>query len=58
MKAHSTMGNWKLKSLGKKSKASRTTSSRAKLYFAVPPAEGWPAFTGSYSVFGARNSRK
>jgi hypothetical protein len=53
-----SMGNWKIKQTSKKSKASRTRSSKAKLYIAVPPAEGWPAFTGSYSVFGVRNARK
>lgn len=28
-------------------KPSRTKSNRAKLYVAIPPQEGWPAFTGS-----------
>lgn len=58
MKTHSTMGTWKLKALSKNTKASRTRSNKAKLYFAVPPADGWPAFTGSYFVFGVRNARK
>lgn len=58
MKPHATMGTWKTRKLSKKTKASRTTASRAKLYIAIPPAEGWPAFTGNYAAFGVRNSRR
>ena len=40
----------------KKGKPSRTTSSRAKIYIAVPPKEGWPAFTGNnWSALGLRS---
>jgi hypothetical protein len=40
-------------------KASRTTSNRAKLYMAIPPKEGWPAFNGSnWLAFGTRNKGK
>jgi len=52
------MGNWKTKQFSKKTKASRTRSNKAKIYFAVPPAEGWPSFNNNYSAFGVRNSRK
>lgn len=53
-----SMGNWKIKQVSKQTKASRTRSNRAKIYFAVPPADGWPTWSGSYSVFGVRNARK
>ena len=54
-----SMGNWKIKQYTKKSRGSRTKSSKAKLYFAVPPAEGWPAFTGTnWSALSLRNRVK
>lgn len=44
---------------GKGQKASRTKSNRAKLYIAIPPKEGWPAFTGSnWGALGLRNKGK
>lgn len=53
------MGNWKIKAYTKKTRGSRTKSSRAKIYFAVPPAEGWPAFNGTnWSAFGLRRTSK
>lgn len=43
----------------RKNKPSRTTSSKARLYIAIPPAEGWPAFTGSnWLALGLRNKGK
>lgn len=40
-------------------KASRTKSNRAKLYVAIPPVGGWPAFTGSnWGAMGLRNKGK
>lgn len=36
------MGNWKAEVIKKKGKASRTSATRAKIYIAIPPAEGWP----------------
>lgn len=40
-------------------KASRTKSNRAKLYFAIPPKDGWPAFNGSnWAAMGLRNKAK
>ena len=40
-------------------KPSRTKSSRAKIYIAVPPKEGWPAFTGTnWAALGLRNKGK
>lgn len=40
-------------------KPSRTTSSRSKMYIAVPPKEGWPAFTGgNWAAMGLRNRGK
>jgi hypothetical protein len=38
----------------RKSRPSRTTSNRAKVYVAVPPADGWPPFDGNYARQGAR----
>lgn len=35
-------GSWKSRQIDKKGKASRTTSKPARIYIAVPPAEGWP----------------
>ena len=31
----------------KKGKPNRTKSYKAKIYIAIPPKEGWPAFTGT-----------
>lgn len=43
----------------RKSNPSRTKSNKAKLYIAIPPKEGWPAFTGSnWSALGLRNRSK
>ena len=40
-------------------KPSRTKSGRAKIYIAIPPKEGWPAFTGSnWGAMGLRNKGK
>ena len=52
------MGNWKTKTFSKKQRASRTRSSRAKIYFAIPPAEGWGEFKGNYAAFGLRRGSK
>lgn len=39
----------------RKSKASRTSSYKAKIYIAVPPKDGWPAFTGhNWAALGLR----
>lgn len=39
----------------KKSKPSRTTSSKSKIYIAIPPKDGWPPFTGSnWAALGLR----
>lgn len=39
----------------KSGRPSRTKSNRAKLYVTVPPAEGWPAFTGqNWAALGYR----
>lgn len=35
------MGNWRARLQQKGARASRTTSKPARLYVAVPPAEGW-----------------
>jgi len=43
----------------RKSNPSRTKSNRAKIYIAVPPKEGWPAFTGSnWGALGLKNKSK
>lgn len=43
----------------KGARASRTKSNRAKLYIAIPPKDGWPAFTGSnWGALGLRNKSK
>jgi hypothetical protein len=40
----------------KSHKPSRTKSSKAKVYIAVPPKTGWPVFTGSnWAAMGLRN---
>ncbi len=40
-------------------KSSRTRSSLSKIYIAVPPKDGWPAFTGSnWAALGLRNKGK
>ena len=40
-------------------KPSRTKSNRSKIYEAIPPATGWPAFTGSnWGALGVRNKSK
>jgi len=39
------MGNWKSSKLQKGNRGSRTASKRARIYFAVPPATGWPGGT-------------
>ena len=39
----------------RKNRPSRTTSSRAKIYIAIPPEGGWPPFRGSYTELGMRN---
>lgn len=39
----------------RKNRPSRTTSNKAKIYVAIPPETGWPAFTGSYTAMGMRN---
>ena len=36
------MGNWRSKVHSKTNRGSRTSSKRARLYVAVPPASGWP----------------
>ena len=36
------IGMWKSKITRKKGKASRTSSGVARMYIAVPPADGWP----------------
>lgn len=42
----------------RKSRPSRTSSSRAKVYIAIPPAEGWPRFNGSnWKDMGLRNKK-
>lgn len=42
----------------KKNKPSRTASYRAKIYIAIPPKEGWPAFTGSnWAALGLRHRK-
>lgn len=38
---HLTGGVWKSHSLKQTGRASRTTSSKAKIYYAHPPATGW-----------------
>jgi len=49
----------RLSQMRKGGKASRTKSNRAKLYVAIPPKEGWPAFTGSnWVALGLRNKGK
>jgi hypothetical protein len=36
-------------------KPSRTRSNKAKLYIAIPPQGGWPAFTGqNWTALGLR----
>lgn len=36
-------------------KPSRTKSTRARIYVAIPPEDGWPPFTGSnWSALGLR----
>jgi len=43
----------------RRNKPSRTKSKKAKLYIAIPPKEGWPAFTGSnWTALGLRNRSK
>lgn len=40
----------------KKGRPSRTKSNRAKLYIAIPPKDGWPAFTGTnWTALGLKN---
>lgn len=41
MKNRIGMGTWKTKIIRKQGKASRTKSSPARLYVAVPPKTGW-----------------
>lgn len=42
----------------KKGRPSRTTSNRAKIYIAIPPANGWPAFSGNnWAALGVRLRR-
>ena len=42
----------------RKSNPSRTTSNRAKVYVAIPPADGRPPFNGNYTQQGLRNRSK
>jgi hypothetical protein len=42
MKMKSTMATWKKRKLIKDTRASRTRSGKARVYFAYPPATGWP----------------
>lgn len=42
----------------KSGRPSRTRSDRAKIYIAIPPKEGWPAFTGqNWAALGLRSKR-
>lgn len=45
----------RLAAAARKNRPSRTTSNKAKLYIAIPPAAGWGPFTGSYAAMGMRN---
>lgn len=45
----------RLAAAARRNKPSRTTSNRSKPYIAVPPADGWPAFTGNnWAALGLR----
>lgn len=50
------MGDWKARIIRKKGKASRTASTPARLYIAIPPIEGWRG--GHPSDNGLRAGRK
>lgn len=51
------MGTWKSKIIDKKGKASRTTSSPATIYVAVPPATGWPGGDPRLNGLGAKGKK-
>lgn len=56
MKARTGMGTWKSKIIRKQGKASRTKSSRSRLYTIVPPEGGWKG--GLPEANGLRGGRK
>lgn len=37
-----SMANWKKKKIRKQTRASRTTSKKARITFIYPPENGWP----------------
>lgn len=51
------MGNWRNRLLQKGTRASRTSSKPARLYVAVPPAEGWPGGSPEKNGYRGRGTK-
>lgn len=51
------MGNWRSHAIAKESRGNRTRSTKSKIYYAIPPATGWPGGAPEQNGY-KRNGKK